>query len=410
VRREVTPEELSQPLLPPPEAVARVLAALEPLAPRAMPLIECAGLVLAEDVVADRDVPSFANSAMDGYAVRAADVEGASAERPVVLAVTGEIPAGAAGETPVAPGTAARIMTGAPVPPGADAVVPWEDTDAGADGDSVAVRVPAPAGRHVRPAGEDLRSGTRVVVAGARLRPAHLAVLALLGRTEAVVVPRPRVAILSTGDELVPPGGDLGAGQVHDANGTLLTALCAQSGAEVIASDLVGDDPGKIEAWFAWNAERADLLVTSGGASVGEHDWVRDVLSRAGRVDLWKVAMRPGKPVLFGRVHGTPVLGLPGNPGSVLACTHVFVAPALRRLAGRTPAPRTVPGVLTAPVAGDPVRTFYCPVTLDGHEAAPVPSRSSQALSHAFEADGFAVIPPGGLPEGADVTVELFGD
>ena len=272
----MTPEELAQPLLAPGEAVARVLAGLEPLPVTTLPLGRCLGRVAAEDVSTPRDVPAFANSAMDGYAVRSSDVAGASPGEPVVLRVVGEIPAGGSRSEPVAPGTAAKIMTGAPLPPGADAVVPWEDTDPGDD--EVAVRVAPAPGRHVRPAGEDLQAGTTVITAGTELGPAHLGVLALLGAAEARVRPRPRVAVLSTGDELVPAGEDLAGSQVYDSNGPLLAALCARAGAEVIVADLLGDDPARIEAWLEGRAGEADLIVTSGGASVGEHDWIRDVL------------------------------------------------------------------------------------------------------------------------------------
>ena len=403
----MTPEELAQPLLAPDEAVARVLAGLEPLPATTLPLDRCLGLVAAEDVSTPRDVPAFANSAMDGYAVRSSDVAGASPGEPVVLRVVDEIPAGGSRSEPVAPGTAVKIMTGAPVPAGADAVVPWEDTDRGAG--EVAVRVAPAPGRHVRPAGEDLRAGTKVITAGTELGPAHVGVLALVGAAEARVRPRPRLAVLSTGDELVAAGTDLGASRVYDSNGPLLGALCVRAGAEVIATDLLGDDPARIEDWLEGRAGEADLIVTSGGASVGEHDWIRDVLGRTGGVEMWRVSMRPGKPVVFGRAHGTPVLGLPGNPGSVFACAHVFVGPAIRRLGGRDPSPRWVPARLGGDVPGDPKRTFYCPVTLRDGVAGPVPSRSSQALSNVLSADGFALVPPGGLSEGAEVRVELLG-
>jgi molybdenum cofactor synthesis domain-containing protein len=408
VHRDVTAGELSQPLLPYADAIAQVVEALQPLEPRSVAIPDCLGLVLAEDVAAEHDVPGFANSAMDGYAVRSADVADASAETPTILTVRGESAAGGDPAPAVSAGTAAKIMTGAPIPDGADAVVPWEDTDAGTDERIVSVRVPAASGRHIRPAGEDVAAGTVVAAAGTVLRAVHIGLLSMVGRTDALVHPRPRVAILSTGDELVPAGEPLGPGRVHDSNGPLLAALCTRAGGEVHETDSVPDDPDRIAAWLAWWAEAADLLVTSGGASVGEHDWMRNVLSRGGEVSMWKVAVKPGKPVMFGRYHGTPLLGLPGNPGSVFACTHAFVAPAIRRLAGRDPAPRTVDATLTAEVKGDPSRTFLCGVRLDGPRADPVPGRTSQALSNVTDADGFAIVPPGGLPEGADVRVELL--
>ncbi|MCA1726859.1 MAG: hypothetical protein LC722_04155 [Actinobacteria bacterium] len=216
------------------------------------------------------------------------------------------------------------------------------------------------------------------------------------------------MTVLSTGDELIPAGGPLAHGQVHDSNGALIAALCARAGADVVATGLAPDDPDRIRAWLDEWAAAADLLVTSGGASVGEHDWLRDVVSDGGELTMWRVAIKPGKPVVHGRYRGTALLGLPGNPGSVFACAHAFVAPAIRRLAGRDPEPRAVRARLAAAVGGDPRRTFLCGVRLDGDEATPVPGRSSQALSNVVAAAGFAIIPPGGLPAGADVRVELL--
>jgi molybdopterin molybdotransferase len=404
MKRAVTREELATPLTPYEEARRQVLAAFAPLPAARVALREARGLVAAEPVVADRDVPGFASSAMDGYAIRSADTAGASPGSPAVLRLVDEVPAGAASARVLGPGEAATIMTGAPVPPGADAVVPWEDTER-RDG-AVAVRVVVPPGKNVRPQGEDLRRGEEVIPRGTVLGPVHLGVLASLGRTHVVVVPRPRVAVLSTGDEVVPPGAPLGPGQVYDANRTLIAALAEAAGATVTLTGLVGDDPRAVAAWLDDAAGLADLVVTSGGASVGERDWLREVLLRHGELALWRVAIKPGKPIALGRVAGTPVLALPGNPGSAFVGVHVFVAPAIRRLAGRDPEPRAGRATLAADVRGSPSRTLFCRVRLEGDQAVPLPAQSSVVLSNLIPTEAFAVVPPGGLPAGAEVRVE----
>lgn len=407
-KRTVTRAELETPLVPYEEAVASVLGGISALSPTLVLLREAGGLVIAERVVAAADVPGFDNSAMDGYAIVSADTAPASAASPVVLRLIEDLPAGTAPVRRVTPGTAAKIMTGAPVPPGADGVVPWEDTEP-REG-AVAVLVPVPAGKHVRPRGEDLRAGDEVIAAGEVLRPVHLGVLASLGRTHCLSIRRPRAAVLSTGDELVAPGGRLAPGQVFDANATLIGAMCEAAGAVVTQVGLVGDDPKEVARWLGDAAGMADLVVTSGGASVGEHDWLREVLEREGTLALWRVAIKPGKPIAFGRLAGVPVLALPGNPGSAFVGVHVFVAPAIRKLAGRAPEPRAILARLGAGVKGSPSRTLFCRVRLEGDRAVPLPAQSSVVLSNIIPTEGFAIVPPGGLPAGSDVRVELVGD
>lgn len=410
MKREVTAKELEQPLIAYRDAVDAVLGEFSPLPAVNTALDAALGLVLAEDVVSSLDVPGFDNSAMDGYAVRAADTPG-------VLRLIGDIPAGSHGHVTVEPGTAATIMTGAPLPDGADAVVPWEDTDArdgtARDGaararDTVDVRVRVEARRHVRPRGEDVRAGARVVSSGTLLKPIHIGVLASIGCTSVRTHPRPRVAILSTGDEVVAPGGVLNAGTVYDANRSLLRAMCAKAGADIIDDALISDDPDALAEWLHAAAARADLIVTSGGVSVGEHDWLRAILEKDGELRLWRVAIKPGKPIAFGSIDGTPVLALPGNPGSVFVGAHVFVCPVIRAMCARDPAPQSVRAVLAAAVPGSPSRTMFCRVRLDGERAIPLPAQSSVVLSNLIPADGFAIVGPGGLPEGALVTVEVL--
>ncbi|HEX9775328.1 MAG TPA: gephyrin-like molybdotransferase Glp [Actinomycetota bacterium] len=398
MKRTVTREELERPVVPYEEGLRTILAAFEPLPPAPAPLARACGLVLAEPVVAAIDVPGFASSAMDGYAVRSGDTPG-------TLRVVDDVPAGTEPRARVEPGTAARIMTGGPIPAGADAVVPWEDTVAGAG--AVEVVVGARSGHHVRPRGEDVRAGSTVIDAGTQLRPVHLGVCASLGLREVPVHPRPRVAILSSGEEVIEAGRPLAGAQVYDANRTLLAAMCEAAGATVVAADLIGDDPGALRDWLTTQAARADAIVTTGGASVGEHDWMRAVLEEHGALELWRVAIKPGKPVMLGRIGRTPVLGLPGNPGSAFTGTHVFVQPAIRIMSGRSPEPASVRARLTAPVANRS-RTLFCRVRLDGDRATPMPAQSSVVLSNLIDADGYAIVPPGGLDAGAEVTVELL--
>ena len=401
-KRVVTDEELERPLVPYADALTQILSAFSPLPPEIVPLERARDLILAETIVADFDVPGFDNSAMDGYAVRAAD----TADSPTALKLVDDLPAGSDPQVRIEPGTSATIMTGAPLPPGADAVVPWEDTDRG-DGVVTVLRQTTP-GKHVRPAGEDLHAGDEVIQAGTELRPVHLGVIASLGRTQVAAHRRPRVAVLSTGDELAIPGEALKPGQVYDANKTLLTAMCERAGADIDATALIGDEPDVIGSWLRQVARHADLIVTTGGASVGEHDWIRAILEAEGTLSLWRIAIKPGKPVAFGRIEGAPVLGLPGNPGSAFVGMHVFVARAIRAMAARPIEPESVRARLAAAVKGSPSRTLFCRVRLEANVAVPLPAQSSVVLSNLIPAHGFAIVPPGGLPEGADVTVEML--
>jgi molybdopterin molybdotransferase len=401
-KRTVTKDELQRPLVPYREALDKILSAFSPLPPDVVPLEAALGLITAEPITATMDVPGFDNSAMDGYAVRAADIDAPGA----VLRLIDDLPAGCDPQVEIGPGTAATIMTGAPLPPGADTVVPWEDTQRRED--EVVVLREATQGKHVRPAGEDVRAGDIVVPAGTELRPIHLGVIASLGMSEVRAHRRPRVAILSTGDELAAPGDELKPGHVYDSNHALLSAACARAGAVVDATALIGDEPDVITSWLRQVARHTDLIVTTGGASVGEHDWMRAILEAEGDLTLWRIAIKPGKPVAFGRFDGVPVLGLPGNPGSAFVGMHVFVARAIRAMAARPVDPPSVRARLGAAVKGSPSRTLFARVRLDGEIATPLPAQSSVVLSNLIPADGFGIVPPGGLPEGADVIVEMI--
>ena len=399
MKRDVTDEELGRPLVPYREAVERIVGSFGALAPRDVALSEALGLIIAEPIVSPHDVPGFDNSAMDGYAVIASDTPGA-------LTIVDDLPAGTVGTRTIEPGTAAKIMTGAPLPPGADAVVPWEDTEL--RGVEVVVKVAFAPRRHVRPRAEDVRAGDEVIASGSALGPVHLGVAASVGRTHVLAHPRPGVAILSTGDELAEPGAVLEPGQVFDANRAVLRAMCERAGAAVVADALIGDDPAAITAWLHEAAAKADLIITSGGASVGEHDWIRAILEEQGSLTLWRIAIKPGKPVAFGAIDGTRVLGLPGNPGSAFVGAHVFVQPAIRALAGRDPSPTRLTKTLADDVKGSQGRTQFTRVRIEGEHAIPLPAQSSVVLSNLLGTQGFAIVEPGGARVGSDVTVELL--
>ncbi len=300
-------------------------------------LADAQGLVLADDVVAELALPVFDNSAMDGYAVRAQDVASATPGHPVVLPVAEDIPAGRTDELTLRPGTAHRIMTGAPVPAGATAVVPVEDTDGGLD--TVAIRQSREPGKHIRRAGEDVAPGTTVLRRGQVVSPAVLGLAAALGMAGLPVVPRQRVLVMSTGSELVAPGTPLRPGQIYESNAVMLAGAVREAGAEVIAVATAQDDVAQFSSLLDRHAAGADLIITSGGVSAGAYEVVKDAFGRDGvhggeGVEFVKVAMQPGMPQGVGRVAGTTIVTLPGNPVSALVSFEVFLRPALRRAMG----------------------------------------------------------------------------
>jgi molybdopterin molybdotransferase len=299
-----------------------------------VPLTDALGLVLAADVVAPLSLPGFDNSAMDGYAVLADDVAAASAEHPVRLPVAADIPAGRTDPLTLAPGTVHRIMTGAPLPSGATAIVPVEATDGDftATADSVEIRMAPRPGQHVRRAGEDVTAGTTVLTAGQPVTPAALGLAAALGLGELTVVPRPRVLVMSTGTELVAPGTPLQPGQIYESNAVMLAAAVRDAGGEVVAAPMTGDDVTAFHDTLARYAGQADLIITTGGVSAGAYEVVKDAL--AATVEFVKVAMQPGMPQGAGRVGGTPIVTLPGNPVSALVSFEVFLRSPLRAAMG----------------------------------------------------------------------------
>jgi molybdopterin molybdotransferase len=377
------------------EHLAGILAAVRPISPIELGLLEAAGTVLAEDVTAMHPLPSFDNSAMDGYAVRSADVARATAGHPVTLPVAGEVVAGDTGAYAVTPGAALRITTGAQLPGGADAVVPVEWTDGGTA--KVEVRQAAAPGHAIRRSGEDLRAGERVLATGTKIGPVQLGLLAAAGRACVRVRPRPRVAVLSTGNELTEPGSPLAPGRIWDSNSFMLTAAARQAGALAYRHGAVADDPRELISVIEDQLVRADLLITSGGVSMGgEHDVVKASLSRLGTVEFTKVAMQPGMPQGFGVVgrDNTPIFTLPGNPVSAYVSFQLFVRPALAALQESQPERlRALRAVLTGPLRSPAGKRSFARARLDGTAVSPLSGQGSHRLAALADANALIIVP-----------------
>ena len=400
------------------EALSRVLAMAEPLPAITVPLLEALGLTTATAIVAAENVPPFRNSAMDGYAVRAADIASASSNRPVALRVTADVAAGHPSSLTIGPGEAARIMTGAPVPDGADTVVRFEETDEGTaassrDRSRVLVRAAMEEGSNVRLAGEDVRAGAVVLPSGTRLRPAEIGVLASLGHARVTVHRRPRVAILATGDEVVPCEATPGPGQIRDSNSHTLAALTRRCGGEPellgIAHDRLEDVTARLAA-----AGEHDLVVTTAGVSVGDYDVVKQALQAVGSIALWQVNMKPGRPLAFGRIGQAPFLGLPGNPVAAVVSFELFARPLLRRLLGeREIAPRQLRATTTVDLDNASARRHFVRARLERDEGgslvvAPVGNQGSGVLTSLIEANCLAIVPEGTARVKAGESVETL--
>jgi len=400
-------------LLPVEEARERILSAIQPLAPIELPLQEAQGCVVAADAVAQGHLPEFSSSAMDGYAVRSHDVTDASEQEPVTLRVVGLARIGRRPEATVGGGEAVRIDTGAPVPAGADCVVPIEYTEAA--GDRVRVRQPFAEGRNVRPAGEDVKAGEVLVPAGRRLSGAELGLLALSGHASVLAHPRPRVIVLSTGDELVEPWQKPAFGQVRDANSYTIFGGLREAGAVPYIAGIVRDDPEALKETILSHLVQADAYISSGGVSVGERDVVKRAFFRRGEVGFFRVAMQPGMPQAFGMIEGKPYFGLPGNPVSVFVSFEVLVRPALMKLVGRRDLIRPeVTASLTTDISGPKDRMQFARVLVrrgpEGWTAESTGASSSNLISTVARANGLAMIPVGRetATAGSEVRVMLF--
>lgn len=395
------------------EQLDRVLADLRVPEPIELALLDAQGLLCAEDVYAQAPLPGFDNSAMDGYAVRAADTAAATEDDPVVLPVVGDIPAGSRAPRGVSRGLCLRIMTGAPMPAGADAVVPVEWTDGGVA--RVRILRPTQPGAYVRRVGEDVETGDLVISAGTPVGPAQVGLLAAVGRERVLVRPRPRVSVISTGSELVEVGQRPGPGELVDSNSFALAAAARDAGADAYRVGIVPDDHARLLDVLEGQLRRADLLITSGGVSVGAFDVVKQALSELGTVEFSRVAMQPGMPQGFGTLgpDGTPIFCLPGNPVSALVSFEVFVRPAIRLMLGkRRLLRRTITAVsrqrLTAPSGRRQYRRGLLHREADGsYSVEPVGGPGSHLLASLARSNCLIVLGEEvtEVPEGADVTV-----
>jgi len=400
-------------LVPVEEAQRKILSQVKPLAPLQLPLAEAYGCVLAEEIVATKDLPEFPSSGMDGFAVRASDVAAATPATPVELKIVGRAMIGRRPEGTVGGGEAIRIATGAPIPAGADAVVPIENCEV--LGETVQVVEAPPAGRHVRPAGEDVKEGSVLVSAGKRLGPPECGLLANAGFPYPTVFPRPRVVVLSTGDELVPPTQTPEFGQVRDSNAYTIFAALREVGAIPVMAGIVQDDVDVFKETVINHLPQADAFISSGGVSVGERDVVKAAFFRRGDVEFTRVAMQPGMPQGFGQIEGKPFWGLPGNPVSVFVSFEVFVRPALLKMMGRSIVERPrINATLTDDVTGPKGKAQFARVSVhrrgDGWAATPTGPRGSNLISTISRANGLALVPSGveTARAGESVSVILF--
>jgi molybdopterin molybdotransferase len=402
-----------EPSVPVESHLQRVLDSVEPLPPYDQPLLEALGLPVCERIASPMDLPSFDNSGMDGYAVVLDDVAGATEDEPVSLPVVGESAAGQAKLYAMSPGTAVKIMTGAPVPSGADAVVPVEWTDGGAA--TVRVLKAPERGQHVRRQGEDVRAGDVLLSEGTLLGPRQIGLLASVGRAQVRSRPRPRVVILSTGSELREPGTTLAPDAIYDANSFMLAGAVRSTGAIAYRVGVVPDDPTELSDALSDQLVRADMVVTSGGVSKGEYDVVKEVLSKLGTVWFGEVRMQPGKPQGFGHIgeDRIPIFALPGNPVSSYVSFELFVLPALRKMMGRTPFSRpTQRARLTQSFRSAYGKTQLVRARYGSDErglhVAPVGGHGSHLLGDLSDANAIIVVPAETDLAKADTVVEIL--
>ncbi|MBN1368245.1 MAG: molybdopterin molybdotransferase MoeA [Dehalococcoidales bacterium] len=384
------------------EALNKVLSNTKVLEAETRPLLECRGQVLAEDVIADIDIPTLDNSAMDGFAVRAEDTSGASSQSPRTLKVIDTVIAGAISSHSVTGGTAIRIMTGAPVPSGADSVVPFEDTDKqDRKADEVAIFRAAPKGNHIRRTGDDVRKGSLAVSRGTILNPAHLGLLASVGKSHLKVIRRPRVAVLVTGNELVETGCPLSPGKLYNSNSYTIASLVTRYGGIPEVLGIARDSEDSLGPLMHQGLQ-ADMLITTGGVSMGDFDLVKDIVEKEGRVIFWKVRLKPGKPVLFSIFsvgnREVPHLGLPGNQGSSTVTFEVFARPAILKMSGKTNfEKRMIQAISEDTLKNDDGRRVYARVVVerrsDRYFARTSGHQGSSILTSMSLANGLAVVP-----------------
>ena len=399
-------------MIPLEEAREFVLSKCEPGASVTVSLDDAGDLVTTKDLAAAGPIPPFDNTAMDGFAIRAADVVNA----PVTLDMVGTIAAGAVPDVDVGPGQAVRIMTGAPMPPGADAVVMVELTKMADDETTVDVAESVPVGNHIRPTGDDVRTGQIVFPARTHLGPAHLGVCASIGVYDIPVFERPRIGVISTGDELLDGPGPLGVGQIHDSNRHTLLALVESTGATGIDLGLVPDDEDKIREAMVNAAQSCDAVITSGGVSMGDFDYVKKVLTEIGEMRWMQVAIKPAKPLAFGTLDGTPIFGLPGNPVSSMVSFELFARSGIRKMMGHPdPIPKPIRGIAGADMLRGPDgKTHFARVhatpTADGRYSASFSGgQGSHQLSAMAAANALAIVPNGdGVKQGEPVDLLLF--
>jgi molybdopterin molybdotransferase len=403
------------------EARERILSQFHPVKTETLPLAESLHRVLAQDAQAADDLPLFDNSSMDGFAVRAADVMDVTAAAPRRLRVVADIPAGSFPSVSLAPGEAARIMTGAPMPEGADAVVPVENTnfdsrDAGTEApELVDIQKAAGLGENVRQRGMDLHAGDIVLTAGRQLKPQDLGLLAMLGVSSVTVYHKPRVALLSSGDELIDPDAPLEKGKIRDSNSYTLAALIESVGAQALRLGVARDNYESVHHLFEKAVYlRADLILSSAGVSVGAFDFVKQVIEDSGKMDFWRVNMRPGKPVAFGEYKGIPVIGLPGNPVSAFVGFEVFVRPAIQKLGGLTHSSRPVIRVICEEEIQSDGRESYLRAEIhevDGSLVARLTGHQGSGNLHSLvRANALLIIPAGVkcVPAGQEVTAWML--
>jgi molybdopterin molybdotransferase len=395
-------------------AAQLLLSYFRVLEPETVPVLESLGRVLAEDVHAEHDIPPHANTAMDGYALLAADTAGASPATPKRLRIIGDLAAGYVSQTEVKHGTVIRIMTGAPIPPGADAVIPFEETQR--EGDWVDVHKQVQVAANIRSAGEDVRKGGLVLLTGSRIRPQEVGMLATLGRSKVLVVRRPRVAILATGDEVVEVDAPLLPGKIRNSNSYSNAAQVVAAGGVPIMLGIAHDQVEELTAKIRGGlAQGVDLFITSGGVSVGDFDVVKQVLSAEGEMTFWRVRMKPGKPLAFGRINGVPLLGLPGNPVSAMVSFEMFARPAILKMQGIAEWGRPViEATLADGIKHKDDRRHYVRVRVEEQEgryqAYLTGEQGSGILSSMVEANGLAIIPEDwpAAPAGSRVQVMML--